>query len=109
MDPTPAAFVEPTPLRLRVAFFHWAACLVGWAGLLVLASQWDLRDLTALLILAYPLIGLYLSRAVLRRVIAWHPNHNTLAAVTSGKLKFFLFWPVAYVFLFFRLGVDKVL
>lgn len=109
MEQTPATLVEPVPLRLRAAFLHWAACLVGWFGLMVLASQWELPDLTALLILAYPLIGLYLSRAVLRRVVEWHPNYNTLVAVTSGKLKFFLFWPVAYAVLFFRLGVDKVL
>ena len=42
-------------------------------------------------------------------MVEWHPNYNTLVAVASSKLKFFLFWPVAYAFLFFRMGVDKVL
>lgn len=37
------------------------------------------------------------------------PLYNTLYNVTSAKLKFFFFWPLTYLFLFMRLGINKVL
>ena len=61
------------------------------------------------LIIAYIAAGIYLNRRVLRKLIEWHPVHNTIDNVSSAKLGFFLLWPIRYFFLFMRLGITKVL
>jgi hypothetical protein len=94
-------------MRLRVAFLHWAACLAIFALLIVIAKHVDIFVLLAMLF--YPAAGVYLNRSVLRKLIEWHPMYNTLYNVTSEKLKFFFLWPITYLFLFVRLGINKVL
>jgi len=99
----------PSPvLRVREAFVHWAACALAW-GLLVLVAvrvQWHAVDLSAA---GYLLAGIYLNRRVLRRLIVWHPQLDTVQNVSSGKLSALLFWPVVYPVLMFKLVVVKVL
>jgi len=99
----------PIPaLRVREAFVHWAACALAW-GLLVLVAvrvQWHAVDLSAA---GYLLAGIYLNRRVLRRLIVWHPQLDTVQNVSSGKLSALLFWPVVYPVLMFKLVVVKVL
>jgi hypothetical protein len=98
---------QQASMRLRVAFLHWAACLAIFIILIVLANVFDPLALLALLF--YPVAGVYLNRSVLRRLVEWHPMYNTLYNVTSAKIKFFLFWPISFFFLFVRLGINKVL
>lgn len=100
---------QPAAMRLRVAFLHWAVCLGGFILLLILAMSFSSSLLGWLAFFFYIGAGIYLNRGVLRKLIEWHPMYNTLYNVTSTKLKFFLFWPLTYFFLFMRLGVNKVL
>ena len=99
----------PSPvLRVREAFVHRAACALA-RGLLVLVTvrvQWHAVDLSAA---GYLLAGIYLNRRVLRRLIVWHPQLDTVQNVSSGKLSALLFWPVVYPVLMFKLVVVKVL
>lgn len=94
-------------MRLRTAFMHWLICLAIWIGMLVLSVYMSV--LAGLSVLFYIAAGFYLNRSVLPRLIEWHPMYNTLANVTSEKLKLFLAWPLTYLMLFMKLGVNKLL
>ena len=96
-------------MRLRVAFVHWAGCLSAFILLVVIASSFSSNLFGNLAFLFYIGTGFYLSRAVPRKIIEWHPMYNSLYNVTSDKLKFFFLWPILYFFLFMRLGINKVL
>jgi hypothetical protein len=96
-------------MRLRVAFVHWAACLGVFILLVALAVSFDSSIFGNLALFFYLGTGFYLNRAILRKLIEWHPMYNTLYNVTSDKLRFFFLWPITYLFLFMRLGVNKVL
>lgn len=60
-------------------------------------------------LLGYLVCGFILNRIVLRRLVEWHPMHNTLSNVSQAKLSSLLLWPLSYPVLFFRLGVDRIL
>lgn len=96
-------------MRLRIAFFHWAGCLAAFIILVVLASSFNSSVFGWLAFFEYIAAGVYLNRGVLRKLIEWHPMYNTLDNVASTKLKFFFFWPITYLFLFIRLGINKIL
>lgn len=96
-------------MRLRVAFLNWAACVAIFVLLVVIASKFSSGVFGNLAFFFYFAAGFYLSRAVLRKIVEWHPMYNTLYNVTSTKLKFFFLWPLTYLFLFLRLGINKVL
>jgi len=76
-----------------IALIQLATALSWFPGLIPLA--------------AYFVCGVLLNRLVLRGLIEWHPVYNTVANVSSGKLRSFLFWPFFYPALFFRLSVIK--
>lgn len=108
MNPQEAEQAQ-TNLRLRAAIMRWAACLaifglLAFAGLKLNSSLFG-----NLAFFFYIWAGFYMSRSVLKKMVEWHPMYNTLQNVTSTKLKFLLLWPVAYVALFIRLGVNKIL
>jgi positive regulator of sigma E activity len=96
-------------MRLRVAFLHWLGCLSIFILLAILVYFFSSKLFENLAILFYLGAGFYLSRSVLRKIIEWHPTYSTLYNVTSAKLKFFWLWPIAYFFLFVRLGINKIL
>jgi len=97
-------------MSLRSAFLRWLICLGVFIFLVSLDSQANEPSrYGGLALFFYIGAGFYLSRSVLRRIVEWHPMYNTLHNVTSGKIKFFLFWPIAYFFLFMRLGINKML
>lgn len=104
-----AESLEQQGMRLREAFLHWAACLGAFALVVAIAVTFSSGVVGNLAFLLYFGVGFYLSRAVLSRIIEWHPMYNTLYNVTTAKLKFFFFWPVTYLFLFMRLGINKIL
>lgn len=106
---SPEVGSEQENMRLRVAFFHWGACLGAFILLVAIASSFSSGFFGGLAFFFYMGAGFYLSRAVLRKIIEWHPMYNTLYNVTSDKLKFFFLWPTMYLFLFIRLGINKVL
>jgi hypothetical protein len=99
---------EPS-MQLRVAFMHWAICLGALLVLLILGAAFQSSVLGNLALLFYIGAGIYLSRAVLRRIVEWHPMYNTLENVSSEKFSFFLFWPLKYLSLFLSLGINKLL
>jgi hypothetical protein len=106
-DRSPVEHDTP-PLRLRAAVLHWVLCLALW-GLPILwavHSGWRWPDLH---LVSYFVAGFYLNRRVLRRLVVWHPNFDTLKNVSSSKLGAFLFWPLSYPVLFFKMAVVKVL
>lgn len=88
-------------MKLRVAFIHWAVCLAIFVVMCFISE--------ALALIAYIVAGIYLNRQVLRKIVEWHPMHNTIDNVSSAKLGYFLLWPFRYFFLFLRLGVMKAL
>ena len=100
---------EDTSMRLRVATLHWAGCLTLFIILAYIAAKFNSGVFANLAFLAYFGSGIYLGRAVLRRIIEWHPTYSTLYNVTSAKLWMFFLWPAQYFFLFMRLGINKVL
>lgn len=108
MDSPEVANEQHAP-SLLVAIAQWGGCLATLILLVGLASSFNSVMLDNLVFIFYLVAGFYLSRAVLRRVVEWHPTYSTLYNVTSAKFNYFLFWPIAYVFLFVRLAINKVL
>jgi glucan phosphoethanolaminetransferase (alkaline phosphatase superfamily) len=96
-------------IGIRVAFLHWAACLGIFTLLVIAAFNFTSTIVTWLAVIQYFASGIYLNRRVLRNLIEWHPMHNTLSNVASAKTNFFLFWPLHYLLLFVRLGINRVL
>lgn len=96
-------------MRLRMAIAHWAVCLVINIFLVGLFLPFDTTIAGYVGCIFYFCAGIYLNRTVLRKIIEWHPIYNTLHDVSSGKLRFFIFWPIQYFGLFVRLCIDKVL
>jgi hypothetical protein len=94
-------------MRLRTAFMHWASCLGIFILMVVIANYVSVFG--GLAFFFYLAAGFYLNKAVLPKLIEWHPMYNTLANVTSEKLKLFLAWPLTYFMLFVKLGVNKIL
>lgn len=109
MEPSSDVGSQQNNMRLREAFLRWVGCLGGFILLLVLASSLQSKLFGNAAFFGYFGAGFYLNRCVLRKLIEWHPMYNTLYNVSSAKLKFFLFWPLMYFFLFIRLGINKVL
>jgi hypothetical protein len=94
-------------MRLRTAFMHWASCVCIWTVLLILSAY--IKMAGGLAFFFYFAAGAYLNKAVLPRIVEWHPMYNTLANVTSEKLKLFVFWPLTYLILIVKLGVNKLI
>lgn len=63
-------------------------------------------EITAFLYLA---TGFFMTRYVMRGLIEWHPNYNTLSNVVGAKLKMFAFWPVQMAILLVKLTFNRVL
>jgi hypothetical protein len=96
-------------ISLPAALVNWAACLFVLILLITVAITYEIKVLADVAFYFYFVAGLFLSRSVFRRIIQWHPMYNTLYNVTSTKLKFFFLWPITYLFLFIRLGINKAL
>lgn len=99
------------PLRLRHAIALYGAGLVFMYLLMWLLTLLSVKGLfgLGLLCVAYLAIGVALNRLVLRRLVEWHPMHNTLGNVANAKLGAVLFWPLSYLFLFVSLAINKLL
>lgn len=62
----------------------------------------------ALALLAYPIVGIYLSRK-LESQIVWHPLTNNLYQISNEKIRFIFAWPTAFLSIIFRLLIAKYL
>jgi hypothetical protein len=90
------------------AYVFWMAMLV----ILMAKGAYVIDDANktgALFFLIYFSGAYHLTKKVLPRIIQWHPVYDTLWNVTSAKLRIFLFWPIAFIQILFRLLVDKAL
>lgn len=94
---------EQAPMRLRYAILFYAA------GCLLMYLAYVLGMGGGVMVLLYLAIGVALNRLVLRRLVEWHPMHNTLGEVANAKLSSVLFWPLSYLFLFCSLAINKLL
>lgn len=101
------AITEPNMTLSRAVGIYAAAC-VGCliAAFLSVKVSWFPG---VLYFVTYFLSGFVLNRVVLRQLIEWHPVYNTIDNVSRGKLTAFLFWPLSYAVLFFKLAVSRVL
>lgn len=93
------------------------AAMLYAAGVLAFALVWAFCSLSfftvgptvLILIIGYIAVGVVLSRMVLRRLISFHPVHDTIHNNFSAKKNAVLFWPLAYPALLFRLTMIRVL
>ena len=85
-----------------VTFLVWSAVSSG-------------RNLHFWPLVLYFASGIFLSRVVLRRMLAHNPDNLALsgcavmAVVPVGRLLVTLFWPAAYPIIFLFLGLGKLL
>ncbi len=61
------------------------------------------------IVLAYLSCGFVMTRIVMRGLIEWHPNYNTLDNVVSAKMSMFALWPIQMPSLLFKLMFNKVM
>lgn len=89
-------------MRLRVAWGVWAGAVgLMWA---LIALQWFNAA-----VWIYLGLGFVMTRIVMRRLIEFHPMHNTLANVVSAKLWMFFAWPLRMLMLLLNLSINKAL
>jgi hypothetical protein len=91
---------EPSMTLLKAASIYAAAILVH----IVLIKFWPDG-----IVLAYLMSGFVMTRIVMRGLIEWHPNYNTLDNVVSGKMSMFALWPIQMASLLFKLMFNKVM
>ena len=89
---------------IKIYLICWAVLIgaITLANLIGNGGGW-------LLLAAYLGCGIYLNRAVLRKLIEWHAIYNTLENVSNAKLTAVVFWPFSYAFLFIRIAINKAL
>lgn len=92
---------EPRLTLLQGWGFYAGACL-GISLLIMLKSA-------PIGVLGYLAIGVFMSRFVMRRLVEWHPQYNTLNNVVGAKVWMVVLWPVRMLFLLVQLSVNHVL
>ena len=97
--------IQPLRLRHAVAFYAAGLALMYLLLLLPLHGWFGV----GIFFTVYLAIGVALNRLVLRRLIEWHPMHNTLSNVANAKLGAVLFWPLSYLVLFISLAINRLL
>jgi polyferredoxin len=104
------AFTEPSKnLSVRAGFKVYCICLAAFLAALFISISIGSQLLFYPVLAIYIYCGIHLNRNVLRRLIEWHPMHNTLNNVASAKFKQAALWPISYLALFVQLGINKVL
>lgn len=61
------------------------------------------------IVIAYFVIGITLSRVVLRRLVTYHPIFNTLQNVVTSKLWALIGWPIFYPVTIITYAIDRLL
>lgn len=57
----------------------------------------------------YLATGFVMTRIVMRGLIEWHPNYNTLDNVVGAKMKMFALWPIQMASLLVKLAFNKLM
>lgn len=96
--------VKPSMTLLKAAGIYSAAVLIHIALFKILPE-----NLLAGVAWVYVASGFVMTRIVMRGLIEWHPNYNTLHNVVSAKLSMFVLWPIQMPALLFKLMVNKVM
>lgn len=98
--------IQVTQMTISKGIGIYVALLMGMFILikLAIALTWFSNAIPSV---AYFTFGFIINRFVLRGLVEWHPVYNTLENVFSSKLQAFIFWPIVYPILFFKLGVAK--
>lgn len=92
---------KETTFTLSKATLHYAGGLA-----LNAACLWMVPEL---FLIPYLCAGYWMTRVVMRQLIEWHPNYNTLDNVVSAKLKMFALWPFQMAGLLLKLSFNKAL
>lgn len=104
-----ASTEQTQTLSVRAGFKVYCICLAAFIAVLFISISIGYQVLFYPVLAVYIYCGVYLNRNVLRRLIEWHPMHNTLNNVASAKFKQAVLWPFSYLALFIQLGINKVL
>lgn len=90
------------PMTLAKAWGIYAGSIALAA--LVVAFKWY-----GTLFLLYLVIGIVMSRVVMRQLVDFHPMYHTVAVEFSTKVRMVLFWPLQMFGLLFKLSANRVL
>lgn len=96
-------------MGLRTAFKKYSICMAAFIAVLTIAIWASSETLGWLAFFVYCGCGIYLNRTVLRSIVEWHSMYNTILNVSRAKLNQAAWWPISYLTLFIRLGINKVL
>lgn len=99
-----ASVSEPSMTLIKAAAIYAAAILIHVVLFNILPEK-----LLPGIGWVYVASGFVMTRIVMRGLIEWHPNYNTLDNVFSAKVSMFLLWPFQMPALLFKLMVNKVM
>lgn len=99
-DDAPTQVNEPS-LTLVQGWGYYGASWLGLVTLIWLAPTAG--------VLGYLAIGVFMSRFVMRRLVQWHPQYNTLHNVVSAKFWMVLLWPWRMLVLLVQLSANHLL
>lgn len=102
--PDEVSVAEPPMTLLKATAYYAAAILIHIVLFKVLPER-----LLSGVAWVYVISGFVMTRVVMRGLIEWHPNYNTLHNVVSAKLSMFVLWPIQMPALLFKLMVNKVM
>lgn len=102
--PAEVPVAEPSMTLLKAAVIYAAAILIHVVLFNILPEK-----LLPGIGWVYVACGFVMTRIVMRGLIEWHPNYNTLDNVFSAKVSMFLLWPFQMPALLFKLMVNKVM
>lgn len=98
-------------ITLKRAFIIYVVVLLVFCVIsygLFFLIQFDITSIF-LFVFLYLTGGIYLNRAVLRKIVEWHPVHSTVENVYKTKLGMIALWPILYPILILKLIVVKFL
>jgi len=94
---------------IRNAFFYY---LLSCIFLLIVfafimhVSPYHVFELT---MISYLVIGIFLTKRFLGKMIFFHDINDTISNNVSLKLKAIIFWPIFYLILFIKLGFLHIM
>ncbi len=97
---TEDAQVQPSMTLLKATAIYVAAVLLHVLLIKVFPEG---------IVLGYLICGFVMTRIVMRGLIEWHPNYNTLDNVVNAKMSMFALWPIQMPSLLFKLMFNKVM
>ena len=110
-NPAAQAAAGPAPMSIWQGWIRYAAAMlvmyaIGWA---VNKSAGLAMAGMVLVMFVTPVMGIYMTRSVMRRLIEWHPQYSTLHNVAGAKLGMVFLWPLQMLSLLFKLSINRLL